>query len=332
MNKHKYNLNLFCFFAVWIILSLIAGFRVPGIDRDSLSYIDLINRPLDELWFQEPTFLFFILINKFFFCGDYRTFFVMYALIGIGVKVYAINKLPAYKYTALLIYIALYFILHDMTQIRVGVASGFFLLSIFYLNGQKRKAFICQIIATLFHYSAFLGFVTLLFSSKKTNKILFGGSVFFALVISKWLSQDIIIKISEYLPEIISFKVNAYIYKLNSEGLFQTFNQYNFYYLGCAVLFYIALIRIKNAGVIDNDQRSLLILSTKTVALMLLCYFLFAPIPIFSGRFAEFFGITLIIFIPSLMSILHPAFFSGAVLLVFIMIQAMRLNLEILNI
>ncbi|QCT22032.1 EpsG family protein [Jejubacter calystegiae] len=329
IKNNQRQLTFFFFFSCWLLLSVTAGFRTPGFDRDSIIYIEMMNRSIDQLWLQEPTFIAIVLINRFLFDGDYETFFLAYALIGIGIKIIAIRRLPAYQFIAFIVYVALYFALHDLTQIRVGVASGFFLLSLTYIPVSRKKAFLLQCMAALFHYSAILGFCTLLFSAKKINKFFFGSVVILSIAISKFLTQDFLLSIINHLPDFLSLKLTSYIIGLNSTGLFETFNQYNFYHLGQAVLFFILLFKIKER---NNDTTSaLMIICTKVIAVAIVSYYILAPVPIFAGRISEFFGIAMIIFIPMVISLLRPQWLSAGVLLIFVLIQGIRLTITILT-
>lgn len=323
-NKNIYiSLSLFI---LWLIFSLIAGLRTPGFDRDSLTYIDLINRSLEDIWFQEPTFIFLVYVNRLLFDGTYQTFFMFYALLGVGFKLYAINKLDEGKILALVIYFLLYYALHDLTQIRVGVASGLFLLSLFYLDTDKKKAFLLQSAAILFHYSAVVGIVTLFFSTRKINKLFWILAVVIAVILSKWITQSLVLNIANILPAFVSVKIINYINILNENGIFMDFNQYNFYYLGCVALFFAGIFIAK-----ENDKNALFLISIKILASMIISYYILAPVPIIAGRVSEFFGIVMIIYLPLLASLFYPKKLMVLLILIFISIHAIRLNIDILN-
>ncbi|MFC3190954.1 EpsG family protein [Pseudocitrobacter faecalis] len=325
MKNKSHYISIFLFFS-WIILFLFAGLRVPGFDRDSYTYIDLISRPIQDIWFQEPTFIALVVINRVLFDGYYQTFFMIYALLGVGIKIFCINKMNEGRLLGFLIYLLLYYSLHDLTQIRVGVASGLFLLSLFYLDGNKKRAFILQIGAALFHYSAIVGLATLLLSTKKLNKWCWTLFVLISVAISKFMTQDFVLKIADVMPTFITVKVYNYINMLNENGIFMDFNQYNFFYLGCVLvlLLGIYLIKLKAAN-------PLFIISIKVFALMLMSYYLLAPVPIMAGRISEFFGIVLIIYFPMFCSLIKPRYMMATFILMFVCVHAVRLNLDILN-
>ncbi|WP_256742632.1 EpsG family protein, partial [Cronobacter sakazakii] len=65
--------------------------------------------------------------------------------VSIGIKLHAIKKISSSPILSLIIYIAFYYILHDMTQIRAGVAAGLFLLAIRELASGKNIKAACLI-------------------------------------------------------------------------------------------------------------------------------------------------------------------------------------------
>ncbi|EPK8021202.1 EpsG family protein [Providencia rettgeri] len=323
-------------FILATLLILAATLRPPGIDRDSLTYIDMINRPIAELWFQEPTFILLVSINKYIFNNSYIIFFFSYALLGVSLKIIAISKIDKYKWFGVFTYLFLYFTLHDLTQIRAGVASGFFLLSIYYIDKSKSKAFVFSLLSVIFHYSAILGFIIYCFSTKKINKLFYVILVIVSLLISILLSQDIIVTIASYLPDFLSHKVNTYVYLLNNSGQWSEINQFNLYYLSLIYIFLVQLYFTKNVKSnekFNNSKGYSDIVILKTMMLMIVSYYILVPIPVLAGRVSEFYGIVLICFIPQFLSnfrknkyIILPILF----LVVIISYRGLRLNYEIL--
>ena len=78
-----------------------------------------------------------------------------------------ISKIPLLTLT---IYISYYYMMHEMVQIRAGVAAGLFLWALyFYVEKKKLLTLILIGAATLFHYSAAAGFAIFLFSNRLPN-------------------------------------------------------------------------------------------------------------------------------------------------------------------
>lgn len=96
------------------------------------------------------------------FGGEVVVLFFIYALIAIPLKFTALWRTAPYIFTAMIVYIGIYYPLQDVVQIRCGVASGFLLWALVPLSKrQYLKAIILTIIATLFHYSS-LAFIPIL--------------------------------------------------------------------------------------------------------------------------------------------------------------------------
>lgn len=123
----------FFVFLFGVFLIVFAGFRSPGFDADSLNYIGVIHAPISDMSFldKEPSFWIVVILNQLLFSSSYISFFMIYAMLGVSLKLYAIKTLLKDGFLfSLVIYLLLYYVLHELTQIRVGVASALFLLSL----------------------------------------------------------------------------------------------------------------------------------------------------------------------------------------------------------
>ena len=90
--------------------------------------------------------------------------------MGVGLKLLAIRKTTEFTFLSLAIYISFYFCIHEMTQIRTGILSGMFLLSIPLIAEGKRKWALLMILAgACFHVSG-LALIPLLLLNNKELK------------------------------------------------------------------------------------------------------------------------------------------------------------------
>lgn len=88
--------------------------------------------------------------------------FLTYALIAVSIKLALLWKLTPFVFTAMVVYVGIYYPLHDVVQIRSGVSAAFLLWSIIPLQkGRYLWATVLFLIATLFHYSS-LAFLPIL--------------------------------------------------------------------------------------------------------------------------------------------------------------------------
>jgi hypothetical protein len=95
-NNHFYRkfLSSFLYWTIAIFLILIIGSRPIGLDRDSISYAELILSTVDvNLQHKEPAFWIIKHFNDIFFFGDIRTFFLIFATLGVSIKFLAIKRL-----------------------------------------------------------------------------------------------------------------------------------------------------------------------------------------------------------------------------------------------
>ncbi len=158
--------KIFLYILIGIALILTTGLREVGSTPDTEAYEDMYTGRYSEILeaVTEPSFtLISSLLNSF--SLDVTALFLTYALIAVPLHLTVLRKLSTeFAFTILAIYISYYFMMHEMVQIRCGVASGFFLWAIyFYTEKRKLLALVCVILGTFFHYSAIAGLVIFLF-------------------------------------------------------------------------------------------------------------------------------------------------------------------------
>lgn len=153
-----YRYRLFIYIGLAVTLILTAGLRPVGIDPDSENYEETFQHYDEPDLFEkvEVTYLFLSRIVHN-FSDDVHSLFLIYAILGVGLKLYAVRRLSSLYFMPIAMYLSYYFVQHECMQIRTGVLSGLMLLIVYYLgNKKKKKAFILLCLGTLFHYSALL--------------------------------------------------------------------------------------------------------------------------------------------------------------------------------
>lgn len=221
---------LFSIFLIFLIF--VAGFRNGGAMPDYATYAGYYGRVVEGqfTYFIEVSFVYIVRLSNIILNGNSIVLFVIYAIIGVSLKGYAIKKLSHLFFYSLVIYISNYFILHEMIQIRAGVATAFILLSIVQLYDRSIRNFVVLICcATLFHYSSII-FLSLWFlNTNRYNKILYIGLVPIAYLVHFLFSGvNAISFISNYIPFVgIVDKLATYsndgggdLNKINVFGLF----------------------------------------------------------------------------------------------------------------
>uniref|UniRef100_UPI0040268BF6 EpsG family protein n=1 Tax=Segatella hominis TaxID=2518605 RepID=UPI0040268BF6 len=166
----KYQKPLF--FLIGLVLIIIAGFREIGLDPDSENYektfLNYFKNRTDEM--VEPSFLLISYILRC-FTDNVHILFLIYALFGVSLKMFAFRKLTEFYFIPLLCYISFYYVLHDLTQIRAGVVSGIFLIALHLITENKKKiAFLLLLGGSLIHYSSLTLLPIIFLNNKPFNK------------------------------------------------------------------------------------------------------------------------------------------------------------------
>lgn len=225
--------------------------------------------------------------------GDSIGVFVVYALLGISLKLWAINKLTELDFLSVAIYLSCYFMLHDMIQIRAGVVSGLLLLSIRPAYDRNYKLFFGLVaIACIFHYSAVALFV-LWFVSGRSIKRWF-WLVLLAIVYSLNFFN---IGPSTYLGnldlEIANVRIASYYQALQNVQRVEV-NVFNPAQLLRCCLFLFLLWKIR----LIHEHNKYAYILIKIFLLGLCCLVFFSAIPVIAYRFSELFLIVEIILYP----------------------------------
>jgi hypothetical protein len=280
-----------------ILLFSIAAFRGSN-DFDYEGYIGLYNKGalINKLRI-EPTFILISIFVKHVF-NNVLFLFIIYAFLGVSLKFYAIKKMTAFYMLSVLIYFSNFFIFHEMTQIRVGVASALLLISLKPLLEKNFKAyFIIIIIAFLFHYSALIALPLYFLNGQKINVTLFAliipvAYLLYFLNIHFAYLIDLI-----PIPE-ISFKFQQYRHLAvinNSKANLFNYLQLSRYFLAMIFLWKWQLLQEKN-------EFSILFIKIYIIAISLLVFLV--DIPALGARASELLLPVEIILIPFLIYII----------------------------
>jgi hypothetical protein len=300
--KNKLTKNsFFYFFAMLLIIT--AAFRGDG-DFDYNGYVTFFNR--EDTFIIEPTFLLITSFIKYFLGSNPLYMFVFYAIFGVSLKIVAIKQLTNFWFLSLLIYLSNFFILHEMTQIRAGIASAILLLCIKPIFERDWKRFLLlSILAFLFHYSAIV-ILPFWFINNKSIKLWLLVSIPFSYLIY-FIGINFIIAVP--IPG-VQEKVIMYqkLRELESiEG--KTTNVFNLVFLSRVAIFYLLLFKY---DLIHKHNKYFPIL-IKIYSISLASYLVFANIPAFSSRINELTGIVEIILIPFIYYVFKPVFFSRSI-------------------
>ncbi len=165
------------------VFIIIAAIISSSYSRDSVGYISYFNayastgwgRLFTEMFGRE---LFFLILSKTIYSLGISIYFLflVYAVISLSITFYLIDKHSKDKWLSLAYFCSYFFILHDCTQIRFGLAVAFVYVGLQYLAENKKLIFIGIVIlsAVLFHNAILIFIIMLFFTSKKSLYWLLG--------------------------------------------------------------------------------------------------------------------------------------------------------------
>lgn len=294
------------FLSIELILMLVAGFRNEADMPDYENYVIMFQQ--QEFINIEPAF---VLISNIIYSlfGPHPIYqFVFFAILGISLKFNAIKNLSELWFLSLLIYLSNFFILHDMIQIRAGVASAFLLLSVKPIYNRDWKRFLLfSILGFLFHYSAILIFPLWFLGIKARKRVLlFSLPVAFLIYFSG-------IKLITTIP--ISVVQNKFmIYQTlielgNEESIL--INVFNGVFLAKIAIFYFLLS--KYDLILSNNKYVPILM--KIYCISLVSYLVLAVIPPVATRISELLAIVDILLIPFIYYTFKPHLFSKLIVI-----------------
>lgn len=309
--KLKAEDKLVYYFLIGFFLILIAGLRSENICRDYSEYRRYYEgiKSTGNFFLVEPTFVLITLITP-----NIEWLMMIYAVLGVSIILVGIKRLTEFYFISLLIYFSGSFILHEMTQIRVGVAAGLLLLCIGPLYDRNFfKFLIIAIIAATFHYSALIILPLYFLQTNKLNLALYS-----AIIPICYLLHALGIHFSSLLllfpaGETIQQKLLIQTQAWSGTGKSFQINVFNIIQLLRIILVYVFLWK---AELLQKSNKYFTVL-LKINILSIASFVIFADVPVFSFRISELLGIVEIILVPMIFYILRPKIFTFALCTVF---------------
>ena len=308
--EERYSKLFFIFLA--IIFILIAGLKTVGVDMDSTTYVGMFsvfgspfnyfkdyenNSFLEPGYYLIPSFITYTLSLKVLWV------FLVFAVVGVSLKLLAITKLTDFTFLSALIYYSHYFILHEMTQIRAGIAAGILLLCIVQIQKKYFPKFLLLLIAGIFfHYSIVIFLPFYFLNSKQLNKV-----GYLALLIVPYvfviLNINILTVLQTFRLGVFSEKIEMYN-NLTNSGILDTIKIYSVVFLAQLVL--CAAFILKSDLLVKQNKYALLIIKINAVGLASLVFF--SVIPVIAIRISELLRVVEIILIPFILYLIKPKY------------------------
>ncbi|KPA54186.1 hypothetical protein VT25_03885 [Photobacterium leiognathi subsp. mandapamensis] len=334
--NEKFGKVLVCFlYVILIFLYSLVCFR-GNIDRDHQNYLNIysyivngINYNIEFTFTYLSVFINYLKLNPTFI-------FIIFGLFGVTLKIRAIYKFSqTYNtlfYLCLLVYTCSYLFLHEMTQIRIGVACGFFLLSIlYYADNKKLKSFLLILVSACFHISSLMGLIIFSLSNNKigNKEKIISYLMFFISLIFAFTKLSFFTLILNHIPiDIIQMKLTHYA----DEDVTRTINIFNIQFF---VYIVVLFILYEFSGRLYLTSKYAPIIS-RVFYLSIISKLLLSSTPIFAMRVSEFYAVTSIFVMPLILyafkskyiSFFIPVIISILLLVNFILIQKILLPYE----
>jgi hypothetical protein len=307
----KYNIQKQVYVICLVVLFVISGFRPSTCCADYLNYVDYFNDIDNRSVIQiEPTFFLISKIALYLFNSSIGVF-VIYAFLGVLSKGLAFKRLSNFYLLSLIVYSATYFLLHEMTQIRVGIASSILLLSIPSIYERKYFNFLLLLIlGTLFHYS-FLIFGFFYFLSPNKINPTFYAVLIFSGYIAYVLGINVVSVLGIIPIDFISGKILAYN-ALLEKGVDTKINVFNVLML--FRLSFLTILLWKQNYLFEKNKFSILLI--KIYAFSIFFFVFFSSLPVFAFRIRELTGIVEVILIPFFVYLFKEKYIGFCVIIV----------------
>lgn len=275
-------------YIIGIILICFAGFRGVGVDRDIINYLNMFDysESLSDFQTQEVMAKLIPISLKFVGIYSFGLVLFIFALLSVGLKIYAIKKYSYAPLASVLYFFSWLFLLQDFTQIRAAVAVGILLFAVQDIYQRNLFRFIFKVgLACLFHYSSLLIVPLYFVNREKINKkyylIMLG--IFIVLGLQKSINIFTIIP-----------GLSAVSNKLNTYMLFQGMTAINVLNINSLINVFLVFILVLNYEKIKQYSKYSVIF-IKQSYFSCLSYLVLSAVPVLAFRVSELYAIANII-------------------------------------
>lgn len=286
LEDYAHRWNTLLYISMTCILIALAAFRPLDMDNDSMTYYRYFMSYDDpKLTVSVEWSYLFISAVIYNLGGDITVLFLVYATLGVTLKMIAMRRLSPMFFAPVCVYIGNIFLLQEFTQIRAGVATAFFMLAIKPIcEGQRLKGLLLIAFGAIFHYSCTVLLLAPLFSN---NRITYWNKWKWAMLVPvSYVIYFMHIGITSLPIPYIEDKLTLYD-ALKDVGFIDTVNVFNALVLVKAAMF-LYLIYFHDTIVEKVKYLPFLI---KMLGISLACFVTLADLPVLSFRMSDLAGV-----------------------------------------
>ncbi|WP_041245495.1 EpsG family protein [Geotalea uraniireducens] len=289
------NIEIICIVVFGTILIATAGLQLFGPSADYYAYqemvIDKTNVKLDTVEFAFRALLW---INDILFGSDFQTFLVMFAILGVSIKLFALLKYSKIPLLSLILYAFSYYLLHEYIQIRAGVATGIFLLALSDLaKGDAKRYFLKALLAILFHWSSVV-LLPLYFIVRYVKIGMFYLLPFIGILLFiNGVNVDLVTP-EALLP--IEWLSNYYVAHSGQQEEIKAFNLISISHVG--LFLFVAVLYLRSKEIIDEFD--LVLFKIFSISLFLFFFLSSFQLPVIAFRLNEYLNVVLLLLIPAI--------------------------------
>lgn len=296
----KWTENKWTLVILGVIFILIAALRARGIDRDYGNYIAVFNsvgKPSEYFthynsWYSiEPFFYLLPSFAKLIFTSDVYAVpvFFVYAVISVTTLFAVLKKVSILPAISVMHFLAYYYLIHEMTQIRVAVVCALLIWAAYFHYHKKYRSFaIVSCIAALFHFVGLLIPALLLINPRKFSLKLNFSLVGLSLVLIV-LKPENIISIFSGINIPFLQKMNAAIEILSKQS--EPISIFNITNLMNVVM--TSLLIINHKKLIEISPYAYLFIKMQVLSIFF--FGLFSSVNYVAFRISEFWGIASVV-------------------------------------
>ena len=308
------RLKIWIFWINAFLFACVAGLR-SGVDMPDYAqyeylYFEMIDSSGSNL--MEPTFKLISLFSNFLVSREPWVMFFIYALIGTLFKSWLILRVSIPLFLGQLVYLSNYYIIHELIQIRAGLATCFIALSIIYMARNDRKtSAILLAIATLFHFSSFVFFALMFINFRrfKAEYFLVGLVLSYGLY---YFNIDPITLGFNIFSEYLFFVKDAYLDPERASGV--AINVVGFFALTRIFIVLFFLVCLRNRSAANNLYLNM---SLITFSIGICSYVALARYPEIAVRISYTLMFFEVLLIPFIARMFKPNYLANIIVITF---------------